>query len=720
MPSTPLDPAGHGTETAEHRAREAGQKYWLDRSDSIEIAVAGETEPSITLYRAVLLRDIPARTPKGFERDDVPQGTIRAGSRGAFVATDVAISHDGDAWAGPDARIFAGGRVLENAQVWGSSEITGTVRDNAWVYGSRMDLYSSAAGKTVLVGSILDSTLLKDTLATGTTLTHSYAEAAFLDDTEAGWTSIRDSEVRGSVLAPKHPITLRDSQDFLPVIQIGSSSLLAVEIHGQRKGSSNSSIFDSRLTRVAAVDPHIFDMEIDGERVGRTIRLDDRITPRLARAWTRSLTPGIGSTATTAPLDMIDPAARVSAGDYGADWIRHYAVLALQARDRAITRYIDTLAADDHDYGVIETALAYPDLRRGMAEAFAAMPGLVVAGRFQQEDPATLLRSMISEQRRTMESGPLDRFPATAFPGIRRLHQVLGDREEGLQIGDETVAVLPILLRHFPMSDENAGDPLYEAAFVPVSSIRRDEPSALRFVTVIGVPSAFDRPEAAADFARALLAAETRNRLPGNGQALPNPRAPILTRVRLLDPQAERDPYPIAGADNGPPDWWRALSRSEQENMLYATRITEPLFSEPPADKDMLSPDHMQAVRDTFLRLGAGKMPQMVFEFQAATMPQARSASALGFTFHDGFQTAIVPAFKHPKDRTPLIHPDALDGALPTPTAALRVAERRVEVNRSWGWEQAPRYLVADLAMERMMARPANEQVRQGRPAPGP
>lgn len=412
------------------------QKYALDPFDTIQRKTGEFTD---IFYRAVLLRDIEARVPNSEEgREDVPTGTLPAGTRGAYVSSLTVIAHGGQAWAGPDVVIGGIAAVKNDAQVWGPSVISGgEMLDTAWAYGVNMDVLSTISGNSKVISSQMDHAHVSgESVIEACELKEGYLRNTVARDSILTEASTVDSEIIGSVVTggTRNPIS------------IAKSTVIASELSRETDRGLNLSggVLDSRLERVISTGGSIYNRQINGDPVGG-VTLGGHMTPRLAEAWTRSMMqepadPVAGSWLSR--TDIIDPVTLTGSRE-DIDRVRHFISVGVTAKNPDLVRYFGTLAARDKDYGVIEPILQDDTLREGLVTALRTMPGIVVNGRFEQSNMAVSVQEQVQALRaRAAAYGATSDNP---LRGVEIIDRIVSTEPVDVGIDGKVVPALPAI-----------------------------------------------------------------------------------------------------------------------------------------------------------------------------------------------------------------------------------------------------------------------------------
>lgn len=661
---------------------DCNQKYDIDRSETIEVTTADGV--TVKLGRITAIRDIPATATA----PAIPKGTV-----GGFVTGHHALSHAGRAWVEKGAVVLDGmgySHVGDDAVIEGNSRIEGgSVTGAARVKDSTAVNSNISGSATVDASTLTDCRVQDGAQVSLSDLWNTSVEGGSVIDSSALHRSrVRASEIRSSDVRPA------GRRDHPSEIDVQNSTVIDSRINGDAAFGTHVIDSDLRqvtLDRVDARGVSVIPNLAEGER----LTLDTKLTPRAAEVYTAMMdSPAAPAAASETIMLPLDP-------DTDADTLRYVLIAALQAKEPQITRYLDTLAVYDQDYGVIETIVSDPALRAGMIDALQGVEGVVVEGKFLplngpadtvREELDTLKRNLYEVKLGQMNEGlwanvrvpvPLSTLPSEELLIREHLYAAVGPdsrtKTATITVGSENVPVVPILLErhelrfdqpqgHHPSAVDGKpairpdaqGARSYEAAFVDARTIQFGVAN-MRFLTVASPSNgmanglAFNTPEDAATYLDTLLAQEggvvNRHRDPRRrdhwtGNRVSTEDAPILTGATFAD---DRDTA------------LAALKRIELSADFGA-----------PLPKASLM--FTAAVPNDPARVGTEDPVQ------------------LGLVAHTGHQAAIIrPVLgTGPHDHAAVLDTKALDGAVATPAVALHVAARRDERDRDWTSENRP------------------------------
>lgn len=668
-----------GRPSAPRTIEQSNQKYRLDPHDTI--TVQAHDGADVTLTRIVAERNL---------LPDDPEMAVRAGEKGGYVPDLDALSHADNAWVGRHAVVLHG---LRHARIHGNARLIGGARMEGGEIGGEAKLIDSTTydARIFDMARVEDSAVRHSEVVGGSTVKGSVITDSAINASTVLHSGVNDTVVMSSTLDRARISPDRDTHLSGNITgQIKDSELEDVGVTVDSEFGTR--ISESKLAHVDVDKVDLWLVNVQAEDDER-LTISTKLPPRMAELY---LATRAESEADTTPLFL-----NSLPHDASADTVRHILVAGLQAKDPDITRYMDTLALHDTDYGVIEPIVREPRLRAGMIDALRGMNALVVGGRYvTQNDPMTKTRHALSVLQHAryetkvgqMNEGlwpnvripvPLSGLPSEEMRNLDHLNALTRPSAEVpiIRIDGVETPVVPILLERHDLRIESSGwqhtktdgkpvlNPaarggrLYEPAFVDARSLDHGVEN-MRFLTVSS-PSAgeangiaFPTHEGAARYLDAVLAQAAGEQVTRN----PNRR-----------------------------DHWSA---SQRVATAYSPILTGAAFAR-----------DAEAAKQEIKRIDlsgdfGAPLPEVALTFRAALPDHGPEASQvdLSFAAHDGHQAAIIRPVLGvgPDAHAAVLDPKSLDGAVATPSAALKVAQARAERGRGWTTENRPAR-VADL-----------------------
>lgn len=461
-------------------------------------------------------------------------GSVKCGEIGGWIVATNNIEDDG--WVEGDGIILAGTTVGHAARVKGSefgksvihkSQIAGkaevddsviaaksVVTDSARVKNSHLN-NAHMAGRSISFSSTIRGSLVENTNVEGSTVDFTYASNSRILTTrmEADSQTGQGFRVRDSNLDNVN-ITVGSDPERTADLRIERASLTDVDLQGQ----------------------DCIGVTIDASPLGERLIVDAALSPRAASAWLHHRASDDQAQEHTDPLEhpivfLPDLPTTQPANE---NTLRAVLIAGLRSKDPEITRYLNTVAAPDDDYGVVEAIMEDSRLRMALTDALRQIPASLIGDRFVREPEDSRLQiGMVELDNRMLDA----QIHMSQLPGIRtplRLYQNSLPR----RIPDGTGASfsgVPIILLHGTMEND-ARSAVYEPAFVQTGMPDDDFSSAtIRTFTADGAVQpkvAFAEEQDAQAFIADYLKRGMQAVAESKGEVLPNAKAPIITDFR--------------------------------------------------------------------------------------------------------------------------------------------------------------------------------------------
>lgn len=552
-------------------------------------------------------------------------GRAERGEIGGWIADADCL--DADGWAAREAIVLAGSKVggsawvsagkfgdtvLDASVVQDGAEVTDTIVRDSTVQGSaRLD--NSTIHKAVISDQArVEKSNIERSNLTGASSAHSsIITASLIEDSEVSTSTVDRTYASHSTIAAsvmKADVTtdqgfrVRDSKLYDATIFPVITPYRTADLRFER----------TRLSSVDVRGQDCIGVTLDGSGLDRRLVVNNLLSPRAANAWLicREQQADDGMLTDQHPFIFLPdlPTERPA----NEDILRSILIAAVRAKDPEITRYLDTLAAQDKDYGVVEAIMADSRLRMGLTDALRQIPATVMGERFIREpEDSRLGRSMAELDIRLLDA----HVHMSQLPAIRAPLRLFRDSTpRPIPSGQTEFNGVPIILMHGTDADD-ARPCFYEPAFIET-----------------GLPDA--------DFSTVTIRTFTAD----------GDTAPRVAFASEGDAHQFISDYLVRGEDAV----WEATGDP-------LPNIAAPILTGFDVDT--------ATQKATFL-------------LKAAPPNDFESRHLLGR--HEGYQAAIINLGAFQSGEATL-HPSALDGALATASAALRVAEARA--SRGVGWE---------------------------------
>lgn len=492
------------------------QKYILNYEDTAPLDLGYGPSERVTLYRII--------------RADADFENLTDADLGGYVARDGLLSHAGEAWIGPEVRLFSG-EVTDDAQVTGKSRIYASrVSGKANIRDSMILKDSVVANESRVVGSFLENGHL-----TGRSFAYSSKiRSSLVEDTNVEGSTVERTYASDSrIITSRMESDLRNGQGY----RIRESNLdnVNITIVPDPDRSADLRIERANLTDVDLNGQDCYGVTIDATPLGERLLVDATLSPRAASAWLHhrssdELTQGQGATEPLEHPMVFLPDLPVDR-PANENTLRAILIAGLRAKDPEITRYIDTVTAPGSDSGVIEAIMEDSRLRMALTDAMRQIPASLIGDKFVREPEDSRLEISMAE----LDNRMLDaQVHMSQLPGIRspyRLYQNTAPRDVPDGSGGHFRGI-PVILLHGTL--EGAARPaLYEPAFIETGMPDADFSSATIRTFAVGSSSTpnvgFDEPEQAHAFIADYLKHGEQAVQAAKGNPLPNPKAPVIT-----------------------------------------------------------------------------------------------------------------------------------------------------------------------------------------------